>query len=314
MIDMQQRYDGSILGLAVGDALGYPVEFMSLSEIRDQYGPDGITGMEPSRGHPAGAFTDDTQMSLAIARAILSSGHDTEEAFIAKVAEEFVEWSVSPDNDRAPGMTCMAGCRELALEPAWRAPGHNDSKGCGTAMRSAPIGLAWHGDEDRIIRLASETSTLTHGHPAATAGGVATALLVSWALDDLAPADMLQRLVECTRSISAEFVDKVEQVPGVLDAPPEVAYATLGEAWVADEAVACALYAFLRSPEDYRRTVQAAVNMNGDADSVGCIAGAISGAFNGVEAIPADWRETVVQPGMLSEVARGLFDFASGRS
>ena len=165
---MQKRYEGSILGLAVGDALGYPVEFISLGEIRDRYGPDGITGLEPSRGHPAGTFTDDTQMSLAIARAILSRGHDTEEAFLSKVAQEFVAWSISPDNDRAPGITCMASCRDLAIDPSWRAMGHNDSKGCGTAMRSAPIGMAWHGDEDRIIRLASETSTLTHGHPAAT--------------------------------------------------------------------------------------------------------------------------------------------------
>ncbi len=300
------RYEGTMLGLAIGDALGWPVEFTSLDDIRIEYGPDGITDLEPTPGHPAGTFTDDTQMSLAIARAILSKGREPEGVFFGEVAREFVAWSRSPENDRAPGNTCMAACRELARDPDWSAPGHNNSKGCGTAMRTAPIGLAWHGDEDCIVRLAAETSTLTHGHPAATAGGVATALLVNWALDGVEPEEMLQRLVGHTRPISEEFVAKVEQVPTVLDRKPESAYAVLGGAWVADEAIACALYAFWRSPRDYRRTVTTAVNMNGDSDSVGCIAGAISGAFNGVEAIPDEWRATVEQADQLGEVACGL--------
>jgi ADP-ribosylglycohydrolase len=207
----------------------------------------------------------------------------------------------------------MAGCRELARDPTWRAPGHNDSKGCGTAMRTAPIGLAWHGDEERIVRLASEVSELTHGHRTATAGGVATALLVSWALDGVTPDEMLSRLMHHTSPISEEFAAKIGQVPTVLDMEPESTYAGLGNAWTAYEAVACALYAFWRSPHDYRRTVITAVNMDGDSDSVGCIAGAISGAFNGVDAIPADWRTTVEQADYLMETALALLNFASTR-
>ena len=313
MITMQSRHEGAMLGLAVGDALGWPVEFMSLDAIRERHGPERLFDLVPCGSHRAGTFTDDTQMSLAIARAILSQGRDAEAAFITEVANEFVAWSRSPENNRAPGRTCMAACRELARDLAWRAPGRNDSKGCGTAMRTAPIGLAWHGDEDRIARMAAETSALTHGHPAAIAGGVATALLVHWALDAVEPPGMLRRLVDRTRTISDEFVATIEQVPGVLDCEPESAYAVLGDAWVADEAIACALYAFWRSPDDYRSTVVTAVNMNGDSDSVGCIAGAISGAYNGVEAIPAPWRRTVDQADQLLDVARRLLDFATHR-
>ncbi|MFH1747699.1 MAG: ADP-ribosylglycohydrolase family protein [Planctomycetota bacterium] len=313
MLDATGRYEGVMLGLAIGDALGWPVEFLPLDDIRANYGPDGITDLEPSQSHPAGTFTDDTQMTLAIGRAILSKGADSEGMFIGEVAREFVAWSRSPENDRAPGSTCMAGCRTLARDPDWSAPGHNNSKGCGTAMRSAPIGLAWHGDEERITRLASQVSELTHGHRTATAGGVATALLITWALDEISPEQMLPRLIQHTRPISEEFVAKVEQVHTVLDKEPESAYAVLGEAWTADEAIACALYAFWRSPRDYRRTVVTAVNMDGDSDSVGCIAGAISGAFNGVDAIPGDWRATIEQADYLVEVARALDDFASAR-
>jgi len=302
-----------MLGLAIGDALGWPVEFLSLNAIRAKYGPEGIADLEPSRRHPAGTFTDDTQMSLALARAILSRGSGPEDAFITEVAREFVAWSCSPENDRSPGGTCMQACRQLACDLTWRAPGHNHSKGCGTAMRTAPIGLAWHGDEERIVRLAAKVSELTHGHPAATAGGVATALLVSWALDGVDPEEMLSRILRRTRPISEEFVAKVEMVASVLDQPPEKAFAVLGDAWVAEEAIACALYAFWRSPRDYRRSVLTAVNTDGDSDSVGCIAGAISGAFNGVEAIPADWRATVEGADHLVETARSLLDFALTR-
>lgn len=312
-IPTQDRYLGCMLGLAVGDALGWPVEFLRLSAIRAHFGPDGITDLHPSHHHPRGTFTDDTQMSLALARAILSHGTTPEAEFIAESARQFVLWSQSPENDRAPGTTCMAGCRALAHDVNWRAPGHNDSKGCGTAMRTATIGLAWHGDENTITRMAAQTSELTHGHPVATAGGVATALLVSWALDGMPPDEMLRQLVDRTRPISSEFAEKVLQVPTVLHRESRGAYGVLGGAWTAHEAVACALYAFMKSPSDYRQTVITAVNMDGDSDSVGCIAGAISGAYNGVAAIPDPWRQDVEQRETLIEIACALHAFAVGR-
>jgi ADP-ribosylglycohydrolase len=178
-------------------------------------------------------------------------------------------------------------------------------------MRSAPIGLAWHGDEATIIRLAAKTSELTHGHPCATAGSVATALLTSWALDGMEPRAMFDRLRSVTAPISGVFAAKLRQLPEVLNEESESAYAVLGEAWVAEEAVACALYAFWRAPTDYRQTVITAANMDGDADSVACIAGAISGAFNGVDAIPQAWQNQLEDSAGLREAARLLFDFAN---
>ncbi len=314
MENRASQYEGCMLGLAIGDALGWPVEFLSLTEIRTRFGADGITDLRANDRHPRGPFTDDTQMSLALARAILSHGDRQEAEFVTETARQFVLWAQSNDNDRAPGLTCMSASRALAQDLNWRAPGQSDSKGCGTAMRTAPIGLAWHGDEDRIARMAAMTSELTHGHPCATAGGVATALLVNWALDGLPPERMLDRLVQRTRPISAEFFEKLTQVPTVLHAEPDEAFHVLGGAWVAEEAIACAMYAFWRSPQDYRRTVITAVNMDGDSDSVGCIAGAISGAFNGVEAVPESWRLAIEQRDKLVEVALALLGFAQRRS
>lgn len=313
MPELRDRYEGCVLGLAIGDALGWPVEFMPLPEIRSSYGPDGIMDLHPAGGVPKGSFTDDTQMSLALARAVISHGSRSDADFVSEAARQFVAWAESPENDRSPGTTCMAACRALRRDLSWRAPEHNDSKGCGTAMRTAPIGLAWHGDEERIVRLAAMTSELTHGHPCATAGGVATALLVNWALSDLPPDQMLDRLIARVLPISDEFVRKMEQVLAVLQEEPDAAYCILGDGWVADEATACALYAFWRSPRDYRQTVITAVNMDGDSDSVGCIAGAISGAFNGTAAIPESWRHAVERREELIEMALALHAFALAR-
>ncbi len=84
--------------------------------------------------------------------------------------------------------------------------------------------------------------------------------------------------------------------------------ARLGDAWVGDEAVADALYCFLRTPGDYRTTVRTAANSNGDSDSIACIAGAFSGAFNGLDAIPEEWQRRVKNAAYLHDLAGRLAD------
>lgn len=91
------------------------------------------------------------------------------------------------------------------------------------------------------------------------------------------------------------------------------AFQALGEGWVAEEAVACALYCFRRTPEDYVKTVLTGANANGDSDSIACIAGAISGAYNGFEAIPAKWQDRVENKEGLKEIAEDLYYTAINR-
>jgi ADP-ribosylglycohydrolase len=100
----------------------------------------------------------------------------------------------------------------------------------------------------------------------------------------------------------------VERVPDVLRDPPEevLVSGVLGEAWTGDEALASALYCFCRSPTDYRQTVLTGANTVGDSDSIACIAGAISGTFNGQGAIPQHWRNNVESAAYLREVAGDL--------
>ena len=96
------RAKGVVYGLAIGDALGRATEFMSLQSIKSTYGQDGITDLpEPA------LFTDDTQMSVAIAEALIRAGEKDLEAIMQAVKDEFVKWLHSPENTRGPRGTSV---------------------------------------------------------------------------------------------------------------------------------------------------------------------------------------------------------------
>ncbi|UCF33587.1 MAG: ADP-ribosylglycohydrolase family protein [Phycisphaerales bacterium] len=309
-MELRDRFQGAMVGLAVGDALGRPTEFITtLEAIHERFGPEGVTDFVAD-WHPAGTYTDDTQMSLCVARALLKAGRGTLDELMTVMAEEFVAWDRSPENDRAPGVTCRAGCEKLAKGVPWREAGVAESKGCGSAMRTAPIGLHYLEDEDQLIEVARASSLLTHGHPTALAAAAGTALLVAWAARGEDPPEYPARLAKVMIDMAdgKEVASLVQRIPEVLTEPPEAVlhHGGLGEAWTGEEAVASALYCFCRSPEDFRQTVTVGANTVGDSDSIACIAGAISGAFNGISAVPKSWREQVENSAYLHEIAVDL--------
>lgn len=307
---LTSSFDGAILGLAVGDALGRPTEFITdLAVLHEKFGPHGVTEFEPD-WHPAGTYTDDTQMSLAVARALIRAGHRPLHELMPVMAAEFVAWNRSSDNDRAPGTTCRAGCENLEAGVPWREAGIAESKGCGSAMRTGPIGLYYHDDEPHLVEVARASSLPTHAHPTALAAAASTALLVAWAVHHDNPREYPSRLQHALDDMpgATDMQTLIARVPQVLTEPSDdvLVAGVLGEAWTGDEAVASALYCFCRSPEDYRCTVLTGANTVGDSDSIACIAGAISGAYNGIDAIPEHWRRDIEDSALLHEVAADL--------
>ena len=310
---MRTRYEATIVGLAIGDALGWPTEFLSLSQIHAQFGAQGLSDLVPLPGFAAGTYTDDTQMTLAVAEGLLDAAGGGLDEQMTAVAHRFVHWAASPDNNRAPGVTCLTACQRLRELATWRESGVDGSKGCGSAMRSAPVGLLYHRDSDRLIEVADATGLITHRHPTARAGSVATALAVSLALDNTPPPKILEQVIEVGGRFSSEFAKHLARVPAALALPPREALSgtCLGDRFIAEDVLAAAMYAFLRTPEDYRTTVLCAANSEGDSDSIACIAGAISGAYNGLDAIPARWCAQIENRDGLLSVAGRLHDASS---
>ncbi|MBW2065552.1 MAG: ADP-ribosylglycohydrolase family protein [Deltaproteobacteria bacterium] len=291
---------GVLYGLAIGDALGRPAEFMPLSDIKRKYGQKGIQDLpEPA------LFTDDTQMSLAIAEALVRAGHRDIETIMGAVKEEFLKWYHSPDTpSRAPGRTCLTGVANMESGIHWTRSGMPESKGCGSAMRAAPIGYLYQHHPEKLREVAHATGICTHGHPTADAACIGAAYLVKLALDGVEPSSMTGELLGFTRGISDEWEQAIGRVEECINwGEEEEALEYLGEGWVGEEAVALSLYCFLRYPDSYEKVVIGGANTNGDSDSVACIAGSISGAFLGIEAIPERWIKNIERSECLYDIA-----------
>lgn len=324
------RFRGSLLGMAIGDALGHPTEYVSsLAAIRARWGPDGVTTFEAAGRHPPGTFSDDTQMAVAVARALCRAGTGDLDALMHAMGEEFVAWSRSPQNNRAPGGTCLAGCRNLARGVAWREAGVKGSKGCGAAVRASPVGLYLNGDDAAVTRVAAAQSALTHAHPTGVASGVAAAAAAAWlarggALDglvahvraqvaSLAPASLLD--VGCPPALverlgAREMIDMLDRTASAAERDYDDVCEHLGGAWVGEEAVACALWCVLRAGGDFAGAVLRAANTSGDSDAIACIAGALAGAHGGLAALPAAWVTGVEKAAVLDLLARSLYESA----
>ncbi|HEY4221244.1 MAG TPA: ADP-ribosylglycohydrolase family protein, partial [Myxococcota bacterium] len=340
MVDVIERVRGSMLGLAIGDAIGHPTEFISSVErIRSKYGDKGVTGFEPSGMHKAGTFTDDTQMTISVARALIRKGHGSLDELMTLMGQEFVAWAEHPSNNRAPGGTCLAGCRKLKNGSAWRDAGVKESKGCGAAMRAAPIGWYFFDDDDALVRVAAAQSVLTHSHPTGIASSVAAAAPVAWILKAAAglraagasPLDgivaytraMVEKITpEMLRDLKAKEGDIVsmgiqEQLQALDDVQRALAddaddvCELLGGAWVGEEAVACALWCVLQAGGELKESVLRGANSSGDSDSIACIAGSIAGALGGVAGIPAEWVQGVERSSDLDALARAVWEAKS---
>jgi ADP-ribosylglycohydrolase len=293
---------GMMYGLALGDALGAPVEFWEMKGIRERYGPQGIQELpEPA------LFTDDTQMTLAVAEALVTAGHQDLGAIMAAMSGEFIAWLHSPENDRSPGGSCLYGARQLEAGVPWWKSGKPNSKGGGAVMRVAPIGYFYQHDLPMLRRVAAASALCTHHHPTVQVGAVAAAFLVKLALDRLAPEDVLPALELETHGQAQDFDQALARLEEALNlTSPEAALAHIGEGWVAEEAVMMALYCFLKSPDDFLATIRRGANTQGDSDTIACIAGGLSGAYLGLKALPRDWVNRLEKSAYLADVAYRL--------
>jgi len=297
---MLENFRGCLLGLAIGDALGAPVEFDKLTAIRARFGAEGITDLIPWHGLPAGSYTDDTQMTLATVRGILAAHAQREplagEGWTVAVYRAYLDWLATQDDPgqrRAPGNTCLSGLRSGKMGTL-DAP-LNHSKGCGGVMRTAPVGLAFRGAE--AFRQGAEYAVITHGHPSGYLSAGFMAELIGHLLDGLSLDAGLDRSSATLRSYDGheETLAKVEQARRLAGdgTPIDDAIRAIGEGWVGDEALGVAIFCALRFPDDYRAAVIAGANHDGDVDSTASMAGAILGTMLGAEAIPEEWIDKI---------------------
>ncbi len=300
-MDDLNKAQAILYGLALGDALGWPIEFLSMQKITIIYGPNGI--QEPP--NPA-LYTDDTQTSLVIAESLIEAGKSDIDSLMRAVTRRLIAWSNSPENDRAPGHTVTEAVRTLEAGVPWRESG-GPAKGNGSAIRVAPIGYFFQNDTAKLREVAHATGIATHAHPASDAAAIASAYVIKLALDGVPPDEYIRRTLEFVDGLSPEFDDALLRVGHVLEWTDEFAAINrIGAGWVGEEAVAMAIYCAMRHPDDFVQAVTRAANIPGDSDSVGCITGGLMGARLGLDAIPQGWIARLEDLNRLTDTANRL--------
>jgi ADP-ribosylglycohydrolase len=346
----KSRIHGSLLGGALGDSLGYAVEFDTIEQIRARYGAAGLTGFEALAG--PGRFSDDTQMTLytvdglvealewansgvgADANACLwlaylrwyATQGETAPASAPVPQPRWIDAQEVLHQRRHPGKACLSGLATGEMGTSFR-PVNPDSKGCGTVMRSAPFGLIPHITADAVYKLSADAASLTHGHPSARQSAGTFSLLIHHVVAGAGLREAAAEALSHAAGLDGAAPELLERLEAALRlagkglVTPEEMVQALGEGWVAEEALAVALYSVLATLPDagpaeplqhFRHAVALAVNHSGDSDSTGSIAGNILGAFYGEACLPSEWLAVLEGQDVIRGMAGQLVKVTTG--
>ncbi len=319
----EERILACLLGGAIGDALGYEVEFNNLQKIRERFGEGGIKAPVFNQGKLV--VSDDTQMTLFTLEGLLHSlknGQTQQESCISSIRQAYLDWldtqSLAAGSSRHHKLGWLAQQTEMRVR---RAPGNtclsalslgghgtinkpiNNSKGCGGAMRVAPIGLIGpRGDAHTVFQQAAEAAALTHGHPsgylsAAMVASIVSLLVDGKSLNSKSGSYEGRGAIDESCEILLTYPGHEETLAAVNGAVAlaakgskdhAAAVETLGGGWVGEEALAIALYAAL-SANSFVEAILIAANHSGDSDSTASIAGLLWVAITGLGGMPHDW-------------------------
>lgn len=313
----EMRAIGCLLGGAFGDAVGAPVEFLDTASIHERFGPRG--NREPL-GYPGagpGSITDDTQQALAICRGLVSGvrfgGSDA--AICRAVWAQLRQWcdlQRFESERRAPGSTSLFSLARDVPGSVERPT--NDSDSCGAVMRAHPVGLYHAGHPRAAFRLGVDIGALTHGGVNGYAPAGALTAIIADVLGGTSVAKAVSDAADLTAATIPRAVSTIRLLRAALaaagrDPPIDLNQGLAG--WRGDEALAMAVTAALRFPDNLADCCAFAATHDGDSDSVASIAGAIVGAHRGAGCIPVPWDASLEHAAELTHWAKILVGMRS---
>jgi ADP-ribosylglycohydrolase len=307
-MQFEDRAIACFKALSIGDAIGKQTETLSRAEVQRWY-PGGVTGFH---GKPGGVIpryigkryewrigetTDDTEQTLAVARALLHLGRADHTA----IGQELLHCQKSLH----PGVSLWDFVQQG--DPARIATTGN---GCGAAMRAAPIGILYPSSNlDELIRAAYECAIPTHGGQLAIAATAAVAAAVSAALDGLPASDVLATATQASTREDSTIASSIQQIYSYLASRSHLSVDQLATRYFPNkpETIVPLAICLALVTQSAQRTILVAANAGGDSDSVASIGGAIAGAL-APDTVNDEWFEVVrlVNSGDLIETARGL--------
>lgn len=279
-MNTQSRAVACFLGLAIGDALGAPAEF----ESRGNYEP--ISGYRSGGpwNLPEGYWTDDTSMAICLAESILAHNSINQQDLL----ERFSRWYQHGENSSTGSCFDIGNTTVLAVrrfvqtgiyEPALNRP---DLSGNGSIMRLAPVATRWWNRADMLFVTSRKQSLTTHGSDECVDACEQLATLLGAAIRGEPVHEQLHR------ELGHISVDRVPN-------SGRASHTLLAARWS------------VATSSSFEESVLKAVNLGGDTDTIGAVAGSIAGAIWGVEAIPAAWLDGLYQQERLTQLAEQLY-------
>jgi len=300
----KDRFLGCLLGGAIGDALGWPVEYKSKGEILATHGINGVMQLEVNVMGKA-FVSDDTQMTLFTAEGILFS--ETKEKIVDNIYLAYLRWLKTQgynipvveegwliNDSRLYSKRSPSGASITSLNSGIIGSVENpinESKGCGGTIRVSPIGLVCPPLD--AYRFGTLATAITHGHPTAYTSAGAYSMLISLIQEGKTVLEGVNEVIHHLKNIKGSNETKASLQLALrlyeLDYSPSEALILLGAGWTGDEALGIAVYSSLMSEGDFRKALFAAVNHDGNSDGTGTITGSIIGSVIGASNIPKEW-------------------------
>ncbi len=316
---LKKKFSGSLLGGLIGDVIGAAVEAESPGYIRKTFrNLDDILALDTvpellSGDWTVGRFTDDTQMTLCVAEWLAGESKPGGKNLLDRFCRAYEPW-----RHYGPGARLILESFPTARE-RWAdlatAMFPQGSYGNGSAMRVAPVGLFLHNDLPGIIRLAEVSSAVTHSHYLAIQGAALQATAVALATRGRSEPEQFLRILGVALARFAEFDHDISVYKKALSVistglaqtvPPSRIVDVLGNGIKAQEAVPMAIYCFLANRDSFEKSVESAIFLGGDTDTIASMTGAIAGAALGEDAIPVRWLRKIREPVYTLEKVRQI--------
>jgi ADP-ribosyl-[dinitrogen reductase] hydrolase len=313
-----EHFEGCLLGVAIGDALGAPFEGRWVpQDLSDEALFGGFRRLE---GYPRGQVTDDTQLTLETVHSMLSRGEIDGEDMLRRFGQLWRSGEIV-----GPGNACTLAVSNMLRGMSWREAGAPVGQaGNGSAMRASPLGLWFCRAPKQIPQMAELASSITHRDPRCKAGMAVVALAITKALSST-KLDFVKDVLwmrDLVSRISEEFAYVLDRLVAWWQLPMDEAVK-----WIIHEGqfgpyrgswsgrvtpyvvptVLISLYAFYKHCDDYRSGLSFVLRIGGDTDTVGAITGGLIGARVGVKGLPEVLRENVVLGGELKRAAGDLY-------
>ncbi|MBN2241809.1 MAG: ADP-ribosylglycohydrolase family protein [Acidobacteria bacterium] len=307
--EIKSRCVGTIVGFAVGDALGMPVEFLSREQIQRYYGEEISNYMQAPAGHasdflPRGSYTDNTQTLLATAECLI----ECKKMDPVRQAEALLSWYLNSVPHRTPSNACIRACKHLSTGRPWNKSGVFSSD-CQATGRMPPIGLMFYRRPQTLARAALDNCIITHNEPRARAACVAVAYLISRLVQSgerAWPADQALETADYISHLSEDLAGLIRWSTQIVHLSPEEALFEIGTSSDVMETIPAALYCFLKHPRDLPGAVLSAVNAGDAAASIGALAGSFVGALAGREVIDSAWLHGIENYDVLIGIGENL--------